>query len=43
MLFVTKISLVQLLHVPKQIWKGLEIKQVAFPNVDSYERKKGPD
>ena len=42
-MFVNKLSLVQLLNVPEQIWKGLQIKQVAFPGVDNYERKKGPD
>lgn len=36
------INLVQLLNVSEQIWKGLQIKQVAFPDVDGYERKKGP-
>lgn len=35
-------NLVQLLNVSEQIWKGLQIKQVAFPDVDGYERKKGP-
>lgn len=43
MIVVTKISLVPFLDVPEQIRKGSEIKPVAFPDVDNYQRKKGPD